>query len=439
MAIKNIINNDKLKSDIVDFNEFKYNQITKELRNYLIEFAYNQKLQFQIGEAYYIWKNNPDLLPEDYIYDEIDEITFSKFFDWFIYDFKLFDTAKNIVSTYYDTNKKNISQMESNILKKWGSSVFSYYTVNEISNGNICKITDIFTHKSIEVLDNSTAKKVRPLDILGARILQTESINYFSDVITIYPYAYKSLILDFYHSEFAEFKKSFKYKTTIKQFLKNWGYLIFQFLENISNNPKFLNSQGHEFSFIKSEFELYNYKEVMRLIDKNKYFKQINKQNDDINIYSLSLNKINEINGIIELQKNSLTLECYYINTHNKAKQLLELLFKDNIKYLKDDRKELHSVIINNINSKKYKIDTLPPGVKNKTEMDLILDNYYEEWLYKPLYSLDGITPIKASISQKYKHRLKTILFELEQLYEIARKRGEPYFDINILRSKLNL
>jgi len=71
--------------------------------------------------------------------------------------------------------------------------------------------------------------------------------------------------------------------------------------------------------------------------------------------------------------------------------------------------------------------------------MDLILDNYYEEWLYKPLYSLDGITPIKASISQKYKHRLKTILFELEQLYEIARKRGEPYFDINILRSKLNL
>ena len=57
MAIKNIINNDKLKSDIVDFNEFKYNQITKELRNYLIEFAYNQKLQFQIVEAYYIWKS----------------------------------------------------------------------------------------------------------------------------------------------------------------------------------------------------------------------------------------------------------------------------------------------------------------------------------------------------------------------------------------------
>jgi len=47
--------------------------------------------------------------------------------------------------------------------------------------------------------------------------------------------------------------------------------------------------------------------------------------------------------------------------------------------------------------------------------------------------------PQRLKETTKGKKQLHTILTELEGIYETAKNRGEPYYNINILRTKLNL
>ena len=195
-------NSSKIENkDIVDLNQYKFDQLEKELRLKLSEFTEKQEITIQIGEAFYIWKNNPDLLPEDLMMEQTEESVFSRFIDWFIYDFRLINTGKTIISSFYDECKMDLSEIEQTIINKAQSSVCSFYILEEIIGDEKCIISDIFTNKKYTVLDKSTASKAKVYNILGARILESDINLFFSDVITLYPIAFKSLILDFYKKE----------------------------------------------------------------------------------------------------------------------------------------------------------------------------------------------------------------------------------------------
>ena len=278
--------NSKNKSqDIIDLNQYKFDQLEKELRVKLAEFTQKEEIHSQIGEAFYIWKNNPDLLPEDLIMDDVDQSTFSRFFDWFIYDFRLINTGKTVISSFYDENHKDLSKIEKTITKKAQESICSFYILEDIIDDDKCVISDIFTNKKYTIIDKSTASKAKRYNILGARILQSDNNLLFSDVITLYPIAFESLILDFYKKEYKEYKKSSTGKASTKGFLKDWGYLIFQYLESISKKPRFLNSKGEEFTFAISQYEVLNYKTTLQLLTKTKNLtkKYIHKNSSSVN------------------------------------------------------------------------------------------------------------------------------------------------------------
>jgi hypothetical protein len=425
--------------DIIDLNQYKFDQLEKELRVKLTEFTGKQEINSQIGEAFYIWKNNPDLLPEDLIMDELDESAFARFFDWFLYDFKLINTGKTVISTFYDENHNDLSKIEKTIIKKAQESICSFFILEDIIGDDKCVISDIFTGKKFTILDRSTAKKAKLYNILGARILQSDNNLLFSDVITLYPIAFKSLILDFYKKEYKEYQKASEGKVTAKGFLKDWGYLIFQYLENISKNPRFLNPSGEQFIFTISEYKVLNYKTALELLEQTTNLTPINKNDEDIKVFLITSDDNQQIEGLVELEKNILNLECYSHSTQTKTKKVIDSRFSEVLKHSKDTIKDLNTLIHSNRTNQNYMIDRLPPGVKNKSEMDSILDDYYNEWLDSPLDILEGKSPKQASATADGKNQLHTILTELEEIYEIAKNRGEPYYNVSILRTKLNL
>ena len=433
-------NNSKSKSqDIIDLNQYKFDQLEKELRVKLTEFTQKQEIHSQIGEAFYIWKNNPDLLPEDLIILDVNESVFARFFDWFLYDFKLINTGKTVISTFYYENNKGLSKIEKTITKKAQESICSFYILEDIIDDDKCVISDIFTNKKYTILDKSTAAKAKLYDILGARILQSDNNLLFSDIITLYPIAFKSLILDFYKKEYKEYKKTYEGKVSTTRFLKDWGYLIFQYLENISKNPQFLNSKGEQFIFTISEYKVLNYKSVLELLNETINLTPTNKKDEEIKVFLITSDNNTGIEGLIELDKETLNLECYSHNTQTRIKEVINSEFSKMLEHSKDTIKDLNSLINSNRANKNYKIDRLPPGVTNKSEMDSILDEYYNEWLDSPLDILEGKSPNEVATTTKGKKQLHTILTELEGIYETAKNRGEPCYNVNILRTKLNL
>jgi hypothetical protein len=121
-----------------------------------------------------------------------------------------------------------------------------------------------------------------------------------------------------------------------------------------------------------------------------------------------------------------------------RAKSKIEKECKGLIKHLKDTIKE-QGMLIDRNKSETKKLKKYPLGVKNKKELDSELDKHYDKWLNMPLEILDGKSPKQALETKDGRVKLSSVIDELEVIYEHARNRGEPYYDVRKLRKKLKL
>ena len=121
-----------------------------------------------------------------------------------------------------------------------------------------------------------------------------------------------------------------------------------------------------------------------------------------------------------------------------KAKSKIEEKCKRLITHLEDTTKKVDSFIDKN-KSETKRLKRLPLGVKNKNELNSELDKHYDKWVNKPLNILNGQTPNDALKTKEGRGKLNAVIDELEAIYEQARTRGEPYYDVSKLRKKLKL
>jgi len=122
--------------------------------------------------------------------------------------------------------------------------------------------------------------------------------------------------------------------------------------------------------------------------------------------------------------------------THSK--RIIEKNLNELIEHKGDSTKHLDLDRDKKLN-KASKLMKLPSGISSKRELDTILEEQYDDWINKPLNGLRGKTPREALETKHGREMLNSILNELEGLYEHARERGEPYYDIKKLRKKLRL
>jgi hypothetical protein len=80
------------------------------------------------------------------------------------------------------------------------------------------------------------------------------------------------------------------------------------------------------------------------------------------------------------------------------------------------------------------------PKEKERRMIEEHLDHYYlHRWMNMKIPALCNKTPMQAMETEEGKASLTQLLNEMQNLEERKRKTGEPYFDVNKLRSKLGL
>jgi len=427
-----------MTSSIINLRQYKFEQAERDLRLKLIDFTHRPQIQAQIGEAFYIWKNDPELIQQYYEEEEISDITFTKFFDWFIHDFKLIDIGRIVIELFYEQEADSLSNFEKSLLRDWLNSTFSYFDVEGVSTNDGCSIRDMFTNELIFVSDISVSKQVKISDIIGARLIKTDKNSFFSGVISVYPQTFKSFILDFYNREFNEFKKTFGKKSSHYDFLKNWGFLIGNYLEHILEHSRFLTPDGDELVFARADYSFLDFNPVVLKIRGIKGIREISGGSDELRVFVLSDIEKKNANTIVDVEAGKLVIQAHSIDSLNRAKALIEKKLKGLISHKGDSTKHPDSLISNNlmVPDKRKK---LPLGVSNRKEMDRILDEYYDDWIDEPIDALNGKSPREALKTKYGRSKLISILSELERLYQHAKKMGEPYYDIKKLRNKLKL
>ncbi len=427
-----------MTDSVVDISQHKLDQSEKELKTKLVDYSEREEIQSQLGEAFYIWKNDPNFTSENLEEDQIDELTFEKFYDWFLYDFKVFDSEERVIEKFYLDERSDLSGAEKKLIKDWIRSIHSFFEVQEVLDGGIYIIKDIFTGRTFEVVDKASSKQIRRTDIIAARPLKIGTQTYFSGVVSLYPPTFKNLIVEFFDQEFKEYQNLHGVERNKKQYLKDWGYQIGSYIEDVASHPHFLTPEGDEFVLSTANYRVDDYKGCIKSIEKVKSLKEISNEAEELRVFSWEKIGRNQITGTLEVEESKLRLECYSLEMLAKAKEKIEKQCGESITHIEDSTKELDT-FLDRSKSESKKLKKLPLGVKNKKELDLELDNHYDKWIDNPLEILGGKSPKEALKSKEGKLKLISMIDELETIYEHAKKLGEPYYDVGKLRKKLKL
>jgi hypothetical protein len=425
-------------ADLAHYNSV---EAERDLRMKLIDFSNRPEIQAQIGEAFYIWMNDPELSRKEIDEDDIDDLTFTKFLDWFIYDFKLLDTGKRLVYQFYEEESNNLSDIEKSILDGWTDNLYSFFEVEEVIPKEGCRIRDIFTGEVFQIKDSATSLQIVRSDIIGGRPLSVKNNTYFSDVVLIYPQEFKPIILDFFKRELKEYRKTFGKKRTPKEYLKDWGFLIERHIEDIARHPQFFTPEGEEFVFASSVYNVKDYEKALNKLEKTDSFEELKGGTDELRVFSWIVKRKrgeNRILGSIEIEIDKLTIECHSASLLSKGKRLIENKLQGLIVHKEDSIKQLESFFDKQLR-KTPKGRKLPQGVKSQSELDMVLNEHYDGWIDKPLEALENKTPKEAAETEQGREKLGSILKELQNFYEEARERGEPYYNVENLRKKLRL
>lgn len=414
-------------SKILDNETFELHD--KNLRLKIFDFTQQPEIQGQLTEAIYIWKNYPDLISDDIYEESISDDVFSKFYDWFVHDFKLLDNGERIVERFQKTQFESLSEIEKLILEQYLITNHSYFEVIEISNNGIIKIKDLLFEYSF-ITDQSLLEiKFKISDIFATRPLCVNEQYFFPNAISIYPRIFKKVILDFYTNHLQEYKNSFGKNKNVSDYLKDWGYLIGQHLDDIAKYPQFLNEEGDIFVLSSALYKISDIDKAKIILSNIDKIKKITSSHEPYILYTFEPKENDSICTNIEIENDNLTIECHSMIRLNETKKFLESKLKGLIKHKEDIVKNFDQFNVAGEINKKAK----------QLESDSNIDDYYEKWLDTPHPSLDGQTPRQISRTKEGLTKLNVILNELENIYEHAKRREEVYYDVNKIRNKLRM
>ncbi len=423
-----------MKQEHKDTEQERFERAEKDLKVKLVEFTERQEIQSQTAEAFYIWKDDPNMIIEFRSEEDIDDHTFTRFMDWFMFDFMTFDTRKRVVQLFYEHENENLPKVEQQLLSDWMKSFQAFYELEE-KNGINCTLKDIFTGERLIVTDKNASTNAEISDILFARPLKTGNKYYFSGAVSIYPNIFKQTILEYLNQEFEEYKKSGNDSKSRSGFLRDWSYIVSNRIEDVVKHPQFLTKDGEEFVISTAKYRPLNEEKLALKLNGDDNIKEITDSISGFKAFLLE-NKKDGYSANIELDEDVFVVKCNSRKKLEKARAYIQRLAGDTAEHIEDTYKELNSFVKKN-GTQGEKKEQLPSNNISEDELHHELDRYYENWIVTPLEALGGITPLDAMESDQGKEKLENVLKELESIYEHARKVGEPYYDIRKLRDKL--
>ncbi|AGL01113.1 cyclin family protein [Desulfoscipio gibsoniae] len=177
----------KQKDNVIDINKYRWWRAGQHLRTKLAEFADNEMLLDEVGIAreLYFSVMDPDFA------DEEDEFLMERFFEWFIFDYKI--RGRTLLQYVKMTGRFNYEETE--LLKKWAKTRISLYQVVKISDEQFVTLKDLLKGGKVSVCDPDVVRELAPGHILYIRILPVGDGHEFSTGGLILPAYSKDYII----------------------------------------------------------------------------------------------------------------------------------------------------------------------------------------------------------------------------------------------------
>lgn len=175
------------KHNVVDLNKYRWRRAGYRLRQRLAEFADHEMFleDIEVAREYFIAVMDEDLV------DEEDEILLERFFEWFIFDYRM---REQTLIEYFDL-AGNLAPEEKELLGIWKNTRVSFYQVVDVSSKYKVVLEDIIRGGQVVVNDSNAVHELEPGQIMFMRILAVGDENEFSTGSLVLPPESYSYIL----------------------------------------------------------------------------------------------------------------------------------------------------------------------------------------------------------------------------------------------------
>ncbi|SFH35315.1 hypothetical protein SAMN05660649_04869 [Desulfotomaculum arcticum] len=172
---------------VIDLNEYRWRRAGRHLRRKLAEFADNDIFtnDVEIARELFFDTFDPELV------DEEDDLMLERFFEWFIFDYKI----QNQTILEYFSLADNLASEERELLESWKKTKSSFYQVVRIERQSVLVIEDLIRGRQVKVTDKNAAKELEEGHIMLMRVLPVGNDYEFSTGGMVLPLECKSYLL----------------------------------------------------------------------------------------------------------------------------------------------------------------------------------------------------------------------------------------------------
>ncbi len=236
------------RSKVVSLMQFKWRRAGQMLRYKLGEFADQPFFAQEAGRArqIYVRSIDPSLV------DEYDEFITERFFEWFIFDYRL-SSGRTVFELF--SENPDLSGEERELLKQWAQARLNFYEVQKVLPGKGVVLQDLLCGRVVTVHDASVAQEIYPGMILFMRVLKVGEGYEFSTSGLALPAVFKEFLLARINEDLKVFcrKRKLSPREGVDLFLKENACLLNALVIELGVNylsPRLINnhehSDGHE-------------------------------------------------------------------------------------------------------------------------------------------------------------------------------------------------
>lgn len=296
--------------------------LENEIFNKVLYFSLSDEYSNEVDRAKNIFKTI--LERNNYSYNE------KNFTSWLLWDYKL-ENRNNFFQEYKRINGSKLIENQCDMLESLIKSYLSIYEIIAYKENK--KLIDIFSKKKFDI--EQSIEKIGSKDLLIARIVNFQGHNYVLDEYLTLAKAFQSAIEKSFYEKFQNYKEK-KGIYNIEQFIKESSLLLYSFADIVDDLARKQIEDNNQYAVFQSNYAVLNHDNVYEALLKSRNIELDYKDNGAFFYIMYEKDKKRIVSEIV-LFKDKLEIECISEGDNNKAKEIIEDIANDSIKYMSDE------------------------------------------------------------------------------------------------------
>lgn len=301
-------------------DEFKI--LENEVFNKVLYFSLSDEYSNEVDRAKNIFKTI--LEKNSYSYNE------KNFTSWLLWDYKL-ENRKNFFEEYKRINGSKLIENQYNMLESLMNSYLSIYEIIPYKENK--KLIDIFSKKKFDI--EQGIEKIGSKDLLIARIVDFQGQNYVLDEYLTLDKAFQSAIEKSFYEKFQNYKEK-NGVFNMEQFIIESSLLLYSFADIVDDLVRKQIEDSNQYSVYQSNYAVLDYDNLYEALSKSMNI-ELDYKDSGAFFYIMYEKGKKRVLSEIVLFKEKLEIECISEGDNNRAKQIIEDIANDSIKYMNDE------------------------------------------------------------------------------------------------------